>query len=81
MDCQARGTNVRFIHHRETLCASGFIWQIGEYGLGDTVEAVKRALKHRRYVMTDYGEKWSIDHFWEMFNDIIEEKVEEREFS
>lgn len=61
--------------------ASGFIWQVGEYGLGATREEVKQALKGRTSVKTEYGEKWPIKKFWAMFNDIMPEDDSDSDFS
>lgn len=61
--------------------ASGFIWQVGEYGLGKDIEEIKTALRRRRKVLTEYGEKWEIQKFWDMFKDVITEDSSDYEFS
>jgi len=61
--------------------ASGFTWQIGPDGLGESRREVKKALLSVPYVMTEYGEIWSLAKFLEMFKDVIVENDEDREFS
>jgi len=55
--------------------ANSFTWQ------GKTINEAKKRLNRKRFVKTEYGEKWTIKQFWEMFNDIITEKCFDREFS
>lgn len=66
--------------HRGIDGASGFIWRTHD-GLGNTIADVKRALSRRRFVVTEYEERWPIKQFWNMFNDIIPEQYSDREFS
>jgi len=67
--------------HRGIDGASGFYWQTGYSGLGDNLHEVKKKLKRRKFVETEYGEKWSIKKFWEMFKDVIKQEVVNGEFS
>lgn len=60
--------------------ASGFTWAIG-VGLGSTRQQVSAAVAGRRFVKTEYGDKWTVKQFDEMFRDIITEKELEGEFS
>lgn len=60
--------------------ASGFIWQVGEYGLGASVEEVKQSLSRRRRVVTEYGKRLEMREFWDMFNDIIIEDESDADF-
>lgn len=48
--------------------ASGFTWH------GESINKAKQSLMRRRFVITEYGDKWTIKEFWEMFKDIITEK-------
>ena len=61
--------------------ASAWTWQIGEHGLGASIDCVKRALKRFRVVRTEYREVWPIKKFWEMFRDVIEEEELDGDFS
>ena len=57
--------------------ASGFIWCIGELGLGNTIDGIKQRLKRLKFIKTEYKEKWSIKKFNEMLSKIIIEESEE----
>lgn len=67
--------------HRGIDGASGFCWQIGECGLGGSVDQIKKKLKKLKFVDTEYGERWPIKKFWDMFLDVIVEDYEHRDFS
>jgi len=55
--------------------ASGFSWQ------GKSVDEAKKKLNRKRFVITEYGDKWTIEKFWKMFDDILPQKAYDREFS
>lgn len=67
-------------YHHTIDGASGFIWCIGEFGLGNTRDEVKQKLKRLKFVRTGYKEKWPIKKFNKMFGIIIEESEQSGEF-
>lgn len=62
--------------------ASGFTWAIGA-GLGHDRDSVKATIfgRGRRFVKTEYGDKWTIQQFRDMFKDVIIQKDLEGYFS
>jgi hypothetical protein len=66
--------------HRGIDGASVFTFEVGT-PLGDTIEQVKASLRDRKFVMTEYGERWPMSKFWKMFDDVIKVEQEEGEFS
>lgn len=61
--------------------ASRFTWQMGEYGLGKSIDEVRKRLGRYKYLVDEYGRKMNIDTFWDMFKNIIVEDYSDREFS
>lgn len=61
-----------------------FTWQVGAencVSLGVTRGDVYNALKKRKFVKNEYGDKLTIQEFWDMFKDIILEREVTEEFS
>jgi len=62
--------------------ASGWTWCTdSETGLATTIEDIKIKLNKRKYVWTEYGERWMIKRFWRMFLDVIKEGESPYDFS
>lgn len=61
--------------------ANGFIWQVGEFGLGNTIDEIKKNIKKRKYVKTEHGDKWTIEKFQDMLKDVLIEETSTQDFS
>lgn len=62
--------------------ASGFTWCIDKKrGLGKNKEEILKALKSRKYVVTEYGEQLSIKKFRRWLLDVIKDEYLDGEFS
>jgi len=61
--------------------ASRFCWQIGSDGLADTVEGVKKKLHRRRFVKDEYGKRYKVSEFFNIFKEVIGEESLDGYFS
>ena len=53
----------------------GITWQLGDLGLGNTIEEIKERLQRLKYVKHEYKEKMPIKEFQEIVKKVIKEGV------